>query len=74
MLNGKKVPTFPTYIRNTDPGSNAGIPGLTVPAGLSKDGMPVGLEIDGPAWTDRRLLAIGLTMESVFGRLPPPTR
>ncbi|MEJ2122501.1 MAG: indoleacetamide hydrolase [Alphaproteobacteria bacterium] len=74
MLNGKKVPTFPTYIRNTDPGSNAGIPGLTVPAGLSKDGMPVGLEIDGPAWTDRRLLAIGLTMESVLGRLPPPKR
>jgi mandelamide amidase len=50
------------------------IPGLTVPAGLSKDGMPVGLEIDGPAWTDRRLLAIGLTMESVLGRLPPPKR
>jgi len=74
MLNGKKVPTFPTYIRNTDPGSNAGLPGLTVPAGLSKDGMPVGLEIDGPAWTDRRLLAIGLTMESVLGRLPPPKR
>jgi indoleacetamide hydrolase len=72
MLNGKKVPTFGTYIRNTDPGSNAGIPGLTVPAGLSKAGMPVGLEIDGPGWTDRRLLAIGLTMESVLGRLPPP--
>jgi len=72
MLNGKKVPTFPTYIRNTDPGSNAAIPGLTVPAGLSKDGLPVGLAIDGPAWTDRRLLAIGLTMESVLGRLPPP--
>jgi len=74
MLNDKKVPTFPTFIRNTDPGSNAGIPGLTVPAGLSKDGLPVGLEIDGPAWTDRRLLAIGLTMESVLGRLPPPKR
>jgi Asp-tRNA(Asn)/Glu-tRNA(Gln) amidotransferase A subunit family amidase len=74
MLKGKKVPTFATYIRNTDPGSNAGIPGLTVPAGLSSDGMPVGLEIDGPAWTDRRLLAIGLTMESVLGRLLPPKR
>jgi len=72
MLNGKKAPTFPTYIRNTDPGSNAGLPGLTVPAGLARDGLPVGLEIDGPAWSDRRLLAIGLTMESVLGRLPPP--
>ena len=72
MLNGKKVPTFPTFIRNTDPGSNAGIPGLTVPAGLTKAGLPVGIEIDGPAWSDRRLLAIGLAMERVLGRLPPP--
>jgi len=72
MLNGKKVPTFPTYIRNTDPGSVAGIPGLTLPIGLTKDGLPVGLEIDGPAHTDRRLLAIGLTLQGVFGKLPAP--
>ena len=26
--------TFLLFIRNTDPGSNAGIPGLTIPAGL----------------------------------------
>ncbi len=24
MLNGRKFPTFQTFIRNTDPGSNAG--------------------------------------------------
>jgi indoleacetamide hydrolase len=24
MLNGKQVPTFPTYARNTSPASNAG--------------------------------------------------
>ena len=29
-LNGKQVPTFATYIRNTDPGSNAGIPGVSL--------------------------------------------
>jgi mandelamide amidase len=36
--------------------------------------LPVGLELDGPAGSDRRLLAIGLALEPVFGRLPPPAR
>ena len=71
-LNGKQVPTFLTYIRNTDPGSNAGIPGLSLPVGLTNAGLPVGLELDGPVNSDRRLLAIGLSPERVFGRLPPP--
>ena len=71
-LNGKQVPTFQTYIRNTDPGSNAGIPGLSLPVGLTGSGLPVGLELDGPVNSDRRLLAIGLSMERLFGRLPPP--
>ncbi len=62
-LNGQRVPTFQTYIRNTDPGSNAGIPGLTVPIGRNDDGMPVGLAIDGPAGSDRRLLSIGQALE-----------
>ena len=31
---GKPVPTFDTMIRNTDPGSNAGIPGLSLFAGM----------------------------------------
>jgi mandelamide amidase len=69
-LDGRKVPTFPTFIRNTDPGSNAGIPGLSVPAGLTRAGLPVGLELDGPVGSDRKLLAIGLALEKLLG--PPP--
>jgi Asp-tRNA(Asn)/Glu-tRNA(Gln) amidotransferase A subunit family amidase len=71
-LNGKEVPTFPTYIRNTDPGSNAGIPGLSLPAGLTKSNLPVGLELDGPVGSDQRLLALGLAIETALGVLPPP--
>jgi hypothetical protein len=41
-LNGADVPTFPTFIQNTDPGSNAGIPGHTVPIGRTAAGLPVG--------------------------------
>jgi len=68
-------PTFLLFIRNTDPGSNAGIPGLTIPAGLgSSSGLPVGVSLDGPPGSDLRLLAIGLAIERVLGRTPPPGR
>lgn len=69
MLNGRACPTFLTFIRNTDPGSNAGIPGLTLPIGLA-DGLPVGLALDGPAGTDRRLLAIAAAIEAVLPKMP----
>ena len=67
-LNGEMVPTFPTYIRNTDPASNAGIPGLTIPAGVAENGMPIGIEIDGPENSDQRLLAIGAAIEELLAR------
>ena len=67
--------TFLRFIRNTDPGSNAGIPGLTIPAGLGPTtGMPVGLSLDGLRDSDERLLAIGMAIEQVLGRTPPPRR
>ena len=60
------------YIQNTDPGSNAGIPGLSSPAGIGAAGLPVGIEIDGPAGSDRHLLSIGMAIENALGRLPVP--
>lgn len=72
-LNGRQVPTFPTHIRNTSPASVAGIPGLSLPAGLSKSGLPIGLELDGPAWNDNQLLSIGLAVEKLLPRIPTPT-
>jgi mandelamide amidase len=69
---GKPVPTFDTMIRNTDPGSNAGIPGLSLFAGMTQSGLPAGLEIDGPIGSDVTLLGLGLSMEKLFGHAPPP--
>lgn len=66
---------FVVYIQNTDPGSNAGIPGLQIPIALgATSGLPVGMELDGPAGSDRRLLSIGLALEELFGRMPPPAK
>ncbi|MFL6792102.1 MAG: amidase family protein, partial [Bradyrhizobium sp.] len=66
---------FGLFIQNTDPGSNAGIPGIQIPIAQGETSkLPIGLELDGPAGSDRRLLAIGMALDAVFGRLPPPGR
>ena len=72
ILNGMPVPTFQTYIRNTDPGSVAGVPGISLPAALTSGGLPVGLEIDGPAGSDRHLLAVALAIEKILDHVPAP--
>jgi len=64
---------FVATIQNTDPGSNAGIPGVQIPAGLgAASKLPVGIELDGPSGSDRRLIGLGLAIEGVLGRLAPP--
>lgn len=71
-LKASSPQVFGRLARNVDPGSNAGLPGLTLPAGLDSSGLPVGLEIDGLPGSDSTLLAIGVTLESILGRLAPP--
>lgn len=63
-LNGERRPTFNTYIRNTDPASNAGIPGISLPA--AGGDMPIGMELDGPAGSDCRLLDIAAAVEPLI--------
>ena len=72
MVAGQTLPLFPTYVRNTDPASGAGLPALSVPAGLTGDGLPVGMELVGPAGTDDVVLAIGEALEAARGPVPGP--
>jgi len=71
-VNGAQVPIFPAYIRNTGPASVAGLPGLSIPIGLTADGLPVGIELDGRAGRDHELLSLGLGYEATLDTLPPP--
>jgi indoleacetamide hydrolase len=73
--DSSSLANFVLFIQNTDPGSNAGVPGIQVPLALGASSkLPVGLELDGPAGSDRKLLAIGMALDKVFGRLPAPSR
>jgi amidase len=53
------------------PPAIAGYPHLTVPMG-QVDGLPVGLSIIGPAWSEARLLAYGYAFEQAAHARAPP--
>ncbi len=60
---------FARLIRNVDPGSNARLPGLTLPIGFGATSrLPVGLEIDGLPGSDAQILAIGATLEQILAQ------
>lgn len=65
-LNGRRADTRSTYLRNTEPAALAGLPALCLPMGLTTQGLPVGLELDGPAGADGRLLGLGAAIEAVL--------
>lgn len=71
-VRGRPLPFETVVARNIAPGSTAGLPGLVLPAGLTRDGLPGALEFDGPAGTDRALLGLGVGLEQVLGPLPAP--
>jgi amidase len=54
--------------------SATGCPALSVPAGFSADGLPVGLQIIGAPRADRRVLEVGAAFEQAtrFGERRPP--
>jgi mandelamide amidase len=47
--------------------SSVGLPGISVPMGLSRAGLPIGLELDAPLGSDRALLDLARRIEAVLG-------
>jgi mandelamide amidase len=72
-IGGVAVPFRTAMSRNVAPGSCAGLPGVVLCAGWTREGLPVGLELDGPAGSDRDLLALARAIEPILaaGTRPP---
>ncbi|MEX0959810.1 MAG: hypothetical protein WDZ63_11040 [Burkholderiales bacterium] len=43
-----------------------------LPAGLTRQGLPVGIEFDAPALRDEELLGLGFALERALGPIPGP--
>jgi amidase/aspartyl-tRNA(Asn)/glutamyl-tRNA(Gln) amidotransferase subunit A len=50
---------------NTQSANVTGHPSLSVPAGLSPNGVPFGLQITGPRWRDDLVLDVGAMWEAL---------
>lgn len=65
-LNGKQESVSAVYLQNTGLSSNAGLAGVSVPAGFTAQGLPVGLEIDVLPGNDLSLLRLALALEPLL--------
>lgn len=50
----------------TIPANLSGIPGISLPAGLASDGLPVGIQFLAPAMQDRRLYGVAGALEALL--------
>ena len=60
--------------RNTSPFNSYGIPAISVPCGFSREGLPIGLQISGPALGEVDVLALAHAYEQATDwheRTPP---
>ena len=67
-LNSKTSDPLAMYLNDscTVPMSLAGIPAISIPNGLS-EGLPVGLQIAGPAFSENRIFDASLPLEKAIG-------
>jgi aspartyl-tRNA(Asn)/glutamyl-tRNA(Gln) amidotransferase subunit A len=57
----------------TIPANMAGLPGLSIPCGLS-EGLPVGLQLIGPQFSENALFRVAAALEAQIGFDPVPER
>jgi indoleacetamide hydrolase len=70
LHNGREIETFAAFTRNTEPGSLMGLPGISLHVGLTAEGLPVGIEIDGAVGSDAFVLGLALSFEDTMIKLP----
>jgi aspartyl-tRNA(Asn)/glutamyl-tRNA(Gln) amidotransferase subunit A len=62
LINGQECSLTDTLIRLTSPANLVGIPSISIPAGFSK-GLPVGMQIMGPAFSEELILNFAYAFE-----------
>jgi aspartyl-tRNA(Asn)/glutamyl-tRNA(Gln) amidotransferase subunit A len=74
-LGSKTADPLAMYLNDyfTVPFSLAGIPGISIPCGLS-DGLPVGFQLAGPAFSENRILDAAYALEQAIGFDNSPAR
>ena len=71
-IRGQKVSFAMAMARNIALGSCASMASLILPAGLTSNRLPVGIEFATLNGKDRELLSLGLSIEEALGQIPAP--
>ena len=72
-VDGVKVPYLVAVCAFATPFNATGNPVVVIPAGQSRDGLPIGIQIVGPYWSDLELLAFAEQISGLTeGFVPPP--
>ncbi len=66
-VDGKPQQTYLDWMRSCYYVSTLGVPALSVPAGFTSGGLPVGIQIVGPFRSDLRVLQVGHAFEQATG-------
>lgn len=64
-INGWKIPYTKAFIPFNFPSTISGHPIVVIPIGITKKGLPVGIQIHGQKWHDYKLLQIAKTLEKL---------
>ncbi|MEU7577930.1 amidase [Streptomyces sp. NPDC041068] len=67
VVDGRPQHTYIDWMRSAYLLSVLGAPALSVPAGFTPEGLPVGLQIVGPPRADRAVLEVGAAYEAATG-------
>lgn len=66
-INGQTMPDYLAWMRSAWAITVTGCPAISLPAGTTPDGLPVGVQLVAPHGTDRRLLEIAAAFEALAG-------
>ncbi|HEX6514565.1 MAG TPA: amidase [Nocardioidaceae bacterium] len=66
-INGREQATYLDWMRSAYFITVTGCPAISVPAGFTRDGLPVGIQIVAPANQERRLLEVAHAYERLTG-------
>ena len=72
-VRGKNHPIRALLLRNNRPANLAGLPAISIPCGLTPDGLPIGMQLIGSVTNEALLLHIAHIFESARSPLPLPT-
>jgi aspartyl-tRNA(Asn)/glutamyl-tRNA(Gln) amidotransferase subunit A len=63
VIGGEKETVRSALVRLNRPANLTGHPAISIPCGFTRSGLPIGLQLIGPYWTEARLLSIALAYE-----------